>query len=100
MLQFYSTVLFNQSIVELVRGLFSTILTLKEWPEVIFRYLVNIYTEIEGDDDEASSCCWKWWKAIRSFFDRRAVVGPVEFVLLLLRLVIPGDGAVANIVGL
>ncbi len=59
--------------------------------------MFNIHTEL---DDDASSCCWKWWKAIRSFLVRSVVVGPVVFVLLLLRLPIPGDGAVANIVGL
>lgn len=61
----------------------------------------NIYTEI----DDASSCCWKWWNAARSFFVRSIVVGfvVVEFGLLLLlfvRLERLGDGAVANIVGL
>lgn len=63
--------------------------------------IFNIYTEMDdGDDDDASSCCWKWWKAIRSFLVRSAVVGPVGFVLLPFRLLIPGAGAVANIVGL
>ncbi len=59
--------------------------------------IFNTHTVLAAD---ASSCCWKWWKAIRSFFVRSDVVGPVVFALLLLRLPIPGDGAVANIVGL
>ena len=67
-------------------------------PEVM-HILFNIHTKFDVDD--ASSCCWKWWKAIRSFFVISVVVELEWWLgLLLLRLLIPGDGAVANIVGL
>ena len=57
---------------------------------VFFIDIFNIHTELDAD---ASSCCWKWWKAIRSFLVRSGVVvEPIVFVLLLLfRLPIPGD---------